>query len=182
MTALDVAMDLARRGITAGVILCDDGTWTTHTDPAGVRTVSARRCQVLNASLLQSRERGVLHIRTADEPPHVTAVLNRRIDIEAATDVRASEAVTHRIVRAVRGKPQAPEVPLGASGSCAASPVTLRGGSTTVIAALDDVARQVPGLVWQLTFASDDADRFMLGLLCGGTGGSASGLLEPLLP
>jgi hypothetical protein len=84
--------------------------------------------------------------------------------------VPAIEAVATRIVNAVRDNHSA-----GRHGSTGATaqPVTLRGGSTTFMQALDDVVRQAPGLVWWVTFTPEEDSLVMVGLVDrhGGSGG-----------
>ena len=173
--AASIAMPLARQGVTAGVVMCalppaaEGEPVDALVRLAGTPVLAA--CTELNASLSQRREGGVLHVRTTREPRHVTELLHRSIYLEAESDVPAIEAVATRIVNAVRGNHSA-----GRHGSTGATaqPVTLRGGSTTFMQALDDVVRQAPGLVWWMTFTPEEDSLVMVGLVDrhGGSGGA----------
>jgi hypothetical protein len=175
-----VAGPLVQLGATAGVVMCGLPP-ATDGDPvedlvrlAGSPILAA--CTELNASLVQRRESGVLHIRTSREPQQVTDLLHRSIDLEADSGVPAIEAVATRIVNAVRGNASA-----GKTGSTGviSQPVTLRGGSTTFVKALDDVVRQAPGLVWYLSFTPTEGGRlFDVGLMAR-DGGMGVGLFQP---
>lgn len=172
--AAEVAFPLAQQGVAAGVVMCDLPP-ALPGEPLDDRvrhagTPALAICTALNASLVQRTEGGVLHVRTSNEPGHMTKLLNRSIDLEAASDVPAAEAVLTSIVNAVRGDRSA--VKRGATGP-ASQPVTLRGGRTTFIQALDDVVRQAPGLVWYVTFLPEQEGGYEIGLIWrgGGTGG-----------
>jgi hypothetical protein len=157
--ALDVTFELARRGLNGGVVLC--GPWKSDDVPSP--------CSEINGGIFQRREGGVLHVRTMREPRRVTDLLNRRIELEPAEGVPAIEVVATRIVHAVRGDRSA-----GRAGSTTfiGRPVDIRGGTTTVMEALDDVVRQVPNLVWYVYFEpKDDGGRLEIGLIGPGGGG-----------
>jgi hypothetical protein len=179
--ALDVAADFARQMVTAGVVMCwpHDHEGHVPADFLPDHGPDKAACDELNASLFQRREGGVLHVRTTREPRRVTELLNRSIDLEAASDVQAIDAVMRVILNAVRGN--------GSSGAhsssgVGATPVTIRGGRTTFMEALDDVVRQVPGLVWFVTFAPhDDGSDFWI-ILLGPPGGGGSGTCVFQLP
>jgi len=172
--AASIAMPLARQRVTAGVVMCALPP-AAEGEPvedlvrlAGTPVLAA--CTELNGSLSQRREGGVLHVRTTGEPRHVTELLHRSIYLEPESDVPAIEAVATRIVNAVRGNHSAGRH--GSTGATAQS-VTLRGGSTTLMQALDDVVRQTPGLVWWVTFTLEEDSLVMVGLVDrhGGSGG-----------
>ena len=170
--ALDVAADLVRQSVTAGVAMCwPRGERQTSEDAVPATEPDLTACDELNASLFQRREGGVLHVRTEREPRRVTELLNRSIVIEAESDVQAIDAVMRIILKAVRGNGSAGEI---SSISARSWPVTLRGGRTTFMEALDDVVRQAPGLVWLLTFAPRDGGSdfviHLLGMPGGGVG------------
>jgi hypothetical protein len=120
---------------------------------------------------------GVPHVRTVGQPPRVTEILTRRIELDAASDVPAVEAIGSRIRNAVRGSGS--DGLRGSDDSSGASqPVTIRGGSTTVRQALDDVVRQVPGLVWYLTFPPNHNSSYVIIGLFDGPGGVGTSLLR----
>jgi hypothetical protein len=184
LRALDVTARLARDGVTAGVVMCRDLPSTTDeehsadraearpadlVEPAGAPAQAT--CDALNASLFERHEGGVLHLRTTGEPQRVTDLLNRPIHLEAEYGVPAIDAVLTRIVNAVRSNDSAViRRSTGATGYL----VTLRGGPTTVMEALDEVVRQAPGLVWFMHFSSRDGDG-PLGIgLIGPHGGSGT--------
>lgn len=138
--ALDVAADLVRQSVTAGVAMCwPRGERQASGDAVPAIEPDLAACDELNASLFQRREGGVLHIRTTREPRRVTELLNRSIHIEAVSDVQAIDAVMRIILKAVRGNGSAGEI---SSISAQSWPVTLRGGRTTFMEALDDVVRR----------------------------------------
>jgi hypothetical protein len=172
--ALDVAADLARQRVTAGVVMCwpEDHEGQVPGDLLPDHGPDKTACDELNVSLFQRREGGVLHVRTTREPGRVTELLNRSIDLEAATDVQAIDAVMRVILNAVRGN--------GSSGAHSSSgvrstPVSIRGGRTTLMEALDDVVRQVPGLVWLATFAPHDGGSNFQIILLGPPGDGGGG-------
>ncbi len=162
--ALDVTAELARQGRKAGVVMC-------RADEA-----SQAACEDLNVSIFQRVDGGVLHVRTMGEPQRVTDLLNRSIRLDPASGVPAIEVVATRIVNAIRGDHSAgPHESTGAVGQL----VTLHGGSTTVIKALDEVVRQAPGLVWYVYFSpTDDGGPLEIGLI--GPGGGSGGTVFPL--
>jgi hypothetical protein len=162
--AVVVATPLARQGVAAGVVMCA----ASRDSPA------LDFCTELNGSLVEHRDNGVLHIRTSKEPRYVTELLNRPIDLEAASGVPAIEAVQTRIVNAVRG-----DHSKGISTTTSEvhnQLVTLRGGRATFMSALDDVVRQTPGLVWWVTFLPGEEGGYMVGLT-DRSGGSGVGVL-----
>jgi hypothetical protein len=162
--------------------MCADLGWTNdEKQPEGLANPEegpARTpCEELNASLFQRHEGGVLHVRSTREPQRVTDLLNRAIDLEPASGVPAIEAVATRIVNAVRGDASAG---IHESTSASATPVVLRGGSTTVMQALDDVVRQAPGLVWYIYFSpKEDGGPLGIGLI-GPHGLGSGGSVFPL--
>jgi len=178
-SAGDVAADLTRQGVPAGVAMCrPPGNGQVPGDAAPTSELDRTDCDELNASLFQRREGGVLHVRTTREPRRVTELLNRSIHVDAAPDVQAIDAIMRIILNAVRGD--------GSAGAFHASGregtlVTIRGGPTTFMQALDDVVRQVPGLVWLLTFTPQEGGRnFQIVLL--GPPGSGGGTCVFRLP
>lgn len=178
--ALDVAAELVRQRVTAGVTMCwPRGQRQASEDAVPAAESDVTACDELNASLFQRREGGVLHVRTTREPRRVTELLNRSIDIEAGSDVQAIDAVMRIILKAVRGNGSAGEI---SSISAQSWPVTLRGGRTTFMEALDDVVRQAPGLVWLLTFASRDGGSDFVIHLLGMPGGGAGTCVFQLPP
>jgi hypothetical protein len=84
--------------------------------------------------------------------------------------VPARDAVFTHVVRAIAGRdPQGilgsgrfpgPECPL-------TGPVQLPQGASTVVAFLDEITRQVPGLVWLVTYDEDEPnDGLEVGFVC----------------
>ena len=163
---VNVTAQLARQGVKAGVVMCYDA-----------EELSQAACEDLNVSLFRRMDGGVLHVRTMGEPQRVTDLLNRSIRLEPASGVPAIEIVATRIVNALRGDHSAgPHGATGAPGQL----VTLHGGSTTVIKALDEVVRQAPGLVWYLYFSpKDEGGPLAIGLV--GPGGGSGTIVFPLL-
>lgn len=124
------------------------------------------KCRQMNANLRRSNVNGVAHFRVQEEPASVTSVLRMQITMLPEIQISALEAVTDRVISALRGRYSTASTPPVVS--CGMSlPVAVTGGKTTVQQALDDVVRQVQGVVWLLTFTPKQGTVSMqLGLVC----------------
>jgi hypothetical protein len=177
--AVQAAVRLAYQGGKAGVVLCDlprdagPELAESRSRDSGDATV----CEELNASLALKREGDVLHLRSSREPAAITDLLNRRVHLEAVSDVPAIDALTLTIVPAMRGRASVASSRTAGNGPLS-QPVSLEGGSTTFLAALDAVVRQTSGLVWYVAFSPDGAST-AVGLVGPGTGGGVSLLPGP---
>jgi hypothetical protein len=180
----ELADDLARQGVPGGIVVL-------NSELADVSSLSSRRAP---ADALQSPDAGVsarvnqfnavgshyhatsgdgfVHVRSVREPDDLRLVLERDVHVDESSELSARDAVFMRVVKALSGKePQAiigtggfpgPECPLG-------RPVHVPAGWTSVTRMLDDIVKQVPGLVWLVTYDFDAPDYGLeVGLLCGG--------------
>lgn len=146
------AADLARRGVPGGIVARErdlDGAKS----PYQAHTVGP-----------------FVHIRSSQEPERVALSLGRDVYIERDLVLPAQDAVFTHVVRAIAGRePQGilgsgrfpgPECPL-------TRPVQLPQGGSTVVGFLDEITRQVPGLVWLVTYDEDEPnDGLTVGFVC----------------
>ena len=105
------------------------------------------------------QEGGVVHVRSLEEPAEVGSALERSTLMEEAVEVPAFGAIYRYVVRAMSGvePPQGfvfsgalpgPECPIN-------RPVRMPEGSLSAIALLDQIVRQVPGLVWVVSYSPE---------------------------
>jgi len=180
------AMSLAQNDVPGGVVVPAERLASRAERPPDLRSLDkaafrgslAARVEAFNSTskvFRASEHDGVVHIRSVDEPIEVTRSLAQSVDVTAAQGVPAISAVFRQGVAAMRGfEPQAilgsgsggfatgPECPIY-------SPVEVNRGPMTTVALLDQIVRQVPGLVWVVTYRKNamkgtvDVD---VGVLC----------------
>ena len=175
-----VALEFARAGVPAVVVMSRERMGA----PATVHDVSrdvplSTRLQELVAStpgVLAMQEAGVVQITERQLPRAVETALLDGVYIQSTVEVPAAYAVFRLMSAALHGG----EMP-GVAGSGAqpppscplGRPVRVQAAQTTVKEYLVDVARQVPGLVWEITYATPAdpdskgvRDSIIVGALC----------------
>jgi hypothetical protein len=175
-------MRLAHNAVPAGIVAAHEALIFADVRPA----VAKRRAEEpgfnddlesnlsrFNAAQGQFRAvrtEGVVHIRGAEEPSEVATALEGRTS-EDATDTMAMQAVLHQVTRAMGGMPVGGIIgvgPLPEPGCPVDKPVRIPAG-TTAIDALDQIVRQVPGLVWVVSYSPGSAGSGLtlkVGLMC----------------
>jgi hypothetical protein len=124
-----------------------------------------RSIDLFNASggsFRASEDDGVVRLRSRDEPLEATNALKRTVHVERA-GVTAFALLRGRVIAALRGAEPSegfafaglmpgPDCLLGGS-------VRLTEGDHTATDLLDEIVRQVPGLVWCVTYSPGRLDR-----------------------
>jgi hypothetical protein len=124
-----------------------------------------------HAGFAAGQENGVIHIRSIEEPTPVSNALERRTTFsERATNVAVLDVMMKGVLGAMRGAEIRGWVGGGAEPGPECSPlrpVRVPGGSVTAVELLDEVVRQVPGLVWYVTYDSENLSQDVkVGLIC----------------
>jgi len=174
-------VDLARNEVPAGVVASEEALGGRGI-PHDVRPASSKkafradmgsrvgRFNAVNTGFQAIEKAGIVHVRGVDEPIGVGATLESYVSVRNGSGIPVIEAVLKRVVGAVRGRElqgfvgtgsfPGPECPLD-------RPVNLPEGPTPLIALLDQIIRQVPGLVWLVTYEPGlPNNNLKVGLLC----------------
>jgi len=171
----DVAMLMASRQMPAGVIaptvVMSVGPPPPPSPPSETDDGLVARFTASLPSFDAVRDGTVVHVLPKDLPPRIRARLDQKLNLDSMSDTSAVGMVI-RFADSLRGRisPNAlaggglpgPKCPL-------ANTVHLPDTALSTQQALDEVVKQVPGLVWVVTYdaAVPDLD-FALGLMCGG--------------
>lgn len=171
----DIAILLASRQVPAGVIA---PTVIMSVGPPPPPSPAGETDDALLARFTASlpffdavRDGPVVHVLPKDLPPRIRERLDQRLNLDSTRDTSAVGMVV-RFADTLRGRinPGAvaggglpgPKCPL-------ANTVHLPDTPLSVQQALDEIVKQVPGLVWIVTYDSAVPDLdFALGLMCGG--------------
>jgi hypothetical protein len=180
----ELAADLARHGVPGGIVVM-------NSEFGDVSSLSARRAP---ADALRSLDGGVsarvnqfnavgsqyhatagdgfVHVRSVREPDDLRQVLERNVQVDESAGLSARDAVFMRVVKALSGKEPQAIIGTGAfpGSECPLDrPVHVPAGWTSVTRMLDDIVKQVPGLVWLVTYDIDAPNYGLeVGLVCGG--------------
>jgi hypothetical protein len=98
---------------------------------------------------------GIVHLRSREEPPDVMAALHREAVVKAEVEIPAATALVSEVALAMRGWEQGGIIGVGAvpaPESLLNRVVRIKKGRSSPITLLDEVVRQVPGLVWLVTY------------------------------
>jgi hypothetical protein len=183
----ELGVALAARGVPAGLMVPVEAQEATDEYPPPSVQAAARaralfatgelpavlsRFNASSGSLRATNENGVVRVRSLEEPHDVRAALERRVYVEEADDVPVMEAIFTRVLGLLAGRE-----PQGLVGSIVTRPgdepacpparrVRL-GGEDSVIGTLDNIVRQVPGLVWRLTYdPAAPLESLRIGIIC----------------
>ena len=173
------AADLARQGVPGGIVVAqrEIGHASVRAQPADAAKQRAAVVAAVNgfnaigSAYKATEANGFVHVRSVSEPPDLRLALDREVKIDGASGLPAQDAVFMRVVKALSGKEPAgiigtgtfpgPECPL-------TRPVRLTPGSTSATRMLDEIVKQVPGLMWFITYDTDAPHYgLQVGLLCG---------------
>lgn len=174
--------DLARRGITAGVVVAAADLASGQSpstqfagDPRPIASLVSGAVTSFNsrgghyrASVAAS---GYVHVRPVDEPPAVRAILDKGVYADRTGSLSVTDAIFTEVVKLMSGR-----APQGIAGTgqepgpeCHLDQlIVLPTGSMPATEYLDKVVSQVPGLSWIVTFDPEQPnDGLNVGLLCG---------------
>jgi len=175
------ASDLARRGVPGGIVVAQQeiGHASASSQPApadasqtrGAAVAAVKGFNAVESGFRATETDGFVHVRSKTEPPDLRLILDRRVRVDASSGLPAQDAVFKRVVKALSGKEPAGILGSGAfpGPECPLSrPVRLTTGWTSATRMLDEIVRQVPGLMWFVTY-DIEAPHYGLqvGLLCG---------------
>ncbi len=160
------AIVLAQHGVPCGVVAPEvDLAWRPG-DPRREATFeieapfgrglpsTLERFNVRNGVFQATQVAGLVHLRSSDEPLEVTAMLEREAPLDADIDAPAG-AILPQVAAAVRGGEVRGIIGTGprpGPESLLGRRIRLDRGRRSAISILDDVVRQVPGLVWFATY------------------------------
>jgi hypothetical protein len=171
----DMAILLASRQVPAGVVA---PTVIMSVGPPPPPSPAGETDDALLARFTGSlpsfdavRDGAIVHILPKDLPPRIRERLDQRLNLDSTRDTTAVGMVV-RFADTLRGRisPGAvaggglpgPKCPLANTVHISDTPLSVQ-------QALDQVVKQVPGLVWVVTYDSAVPDLdFALGLMCGG--------------
>jgi hypothetical protein len=179
-TSRELAMDLARFGVPAGLVVPEEDLSgprrtlrkATTAERAAFKSQLQSKLRNFNESTRSCKarlDRDVVHIRSLTVPDDVVNMLERDASISEAGDVRAWEAIWHHVISAITGFPNPGVVGTGGpEPECLSGHrVHVPGGKTTPVALLDEIARQMPGVVWFVTYDPERAGlNPKVGLMC----------------
>lgn len=176
----DLAVRLAANAIPAGVI-SPDAAFTAVgrppvKDPRGLEAFRAELPLILaeferkHPSFLVQSLPGVVVIVDKDQPHIVADLLGRSIFLPGVREATAADAIVKHLAGRLRnttitglagvGPAPGPSCPLGAT-------VKFGPVSHTVSTFLNDVVRQVPGLVWVVTYSvAEQPSNIRIGIVC----------------
>ena len=177
------AMSLAQDGVPAGIVASREvlaqvrrmpRPQATVGTPSVVRGTLASGLDLFNAAkgaFRASQDDGIVHLRSLEEPAEISSALDRSTQLDEAVEVPAMHAIYRYVVRAMRGVEPSqgyvwtgglpgPECPIN-------RPIRIAGGPATAIGLLDQVVRQVPGLLWVVSYNPDQPSvALKVGLMC----------------
>ena len=161
------AIVLTQHGVPCGVVAPEvvlawrpgdprrEATFTTEAPFGSGLPSTLERFNVRNGVFQATQVGGIVHLRSTDEPLEVTAMLEREAPFD--TDINAAAgAILPQVAAAVRGGEVRGIIgsggPLPGPESLLGRRIRLDRGRRSAISILDDVVRQVPGLVWFATY------------------------------
>lgn len=175
------AADLARLGVPGGIVVAQreighasPSSQSAPGDTSQKRAAAVAAVNGFNAvgsGFRATEADGFVHVRSETEPPDLRLALDRQVRVDGSPGLPAQDAVFLRVVKALSGKEPAgiigtgtfpgPECPLR-------RPVRLSAGSTSATRMLDEIVKQVPGLMWFVTYDTEAPHYgLQVGLLCG---------------
>ena len=176
----DFAIGLAQNHAPAGVVV-PEKAWqrvsgASYRSPREKRLLPGEdvaayvaRFNASSHAFRATTEKGVVHVRSAGEPIGVHDTLARLVYIDESVELSAFRAVFEKVVVVMQGE----ERGLVGSGIDPAAecpifrPVRVSEGETTIAGQLDSIVRQVPGLIWFVTYDPDVPNLDLrVGLMC----------------
>jgi hypothetical protein len=170
----EFGMRLARSAVPAGIVASDralrqlgggPAVASQATEEAAFKrdlTSQLARFNAARGLFRATRTDGIVRIRAAEEPADVMTALERRT-YDAVVDVPALAAVLHHVTWAMSGSQPTGIMGVGAEPEpdCPMQTPVRIPAATSAIEALDQIVRQVPGLVWVVTYDSESQGRPM---------------------